>query len=126
MAREFSWLEPERENLFSPASGSIISRILPTTFLQKREVEDMILASLDVRDAFLTVGQETPTLVHTKDADGTAHSFSLGKVLPGQRDGSLLWYQAITGFLKTTLVEECPLYPCIQVKGWHMHGDDSC
>ena len=33
VAREFSWLEPERENLFSPASGSIISRILPTIFL---------------------------------------------------------------------------------------------
>ena len=114
VAREFSWLEPERENLFSPASGSIISRILPTIFLQRREAEDMILASLDVRDAFLTVSQETPTLVHTKDAGGTAHSFSLGKVLPGQRDGSLLWYQAITGFLKTALdMEECPLYPCI-------------
>ena len=49
-------------------------------------MEDMILASLDVRDAFLTVSQKTPTLVHTKDAGGTAHSFSLGKVLPGQRD----------------------------------------
>ena len=34
VAREFAWLEPERESLFSPASGSIISRILPTIFLE--------------------------------------------------------------------------------------------
>ena len=45
VAREFAWLEPERESLFSPASGSIISRILPTIW--KR------VASLDIRDAFL-------------------------------------------------------------------------
>ena len=32
VAQEFAWLEPERECLFSPASGSIISRILPQCF----------------------------------------------------------------------------------------------
>ena len=30
VVREFAWLEPERESFFSPASGRIISRILPT------------------------------------------------------------------------------------------------
>ena len=57
VAREFAWLEPERERLFSPASGSIISRVLPTVFLERREKENMVMASLDVRDAFLTVKQ---------------------------------------------------------------------
>ena len=103
IAREFAWLEPERESLFSPASGSIISRILPTIFLEMRDMEDAILASLDVRDAFLTVQQECPTLVHTSDAGGNVRSFALGRVLPGQRDGSLLWYKAITSYLKKTL-----------------------
>ena len=114
VAREFAWLEPERESLFSPASGSIISRILPTIFLEQRERRNMVLASLDVRDAFLTVTQERPTLVHTTDAQGVARSYALGRVLPGQRDGSLLWYQAITSFLKAKLdlVEHEP-YPCI-------------
>ena len=37
VAREFAWLEPERESLFSPASGNIISRIVPTVFLEMRE-----------------------------------------------------------------------------------------
>ena len=80
MAREFAWLEPERESLFSPASGSNISRILPTIFLEMRDMEDAILASLDVRDAFLTVQQECPTLVHTSDAGGNVRSFALGRV----------------------------------------------
>ena len=34
------------------------------------DMEDAILASLDVRDAFLTVKQECPTLVHITDAGG--------------------------------------------------------
>ena len=89
----FVWLEPERECLFSPASGSIISRILPTMFLEMKDSEQAILASLDVRDAFLTVEQERPTFVHTTDAQGNIKSFALGRVLPGQRDGSLLWYE---------------------------------
>ena len=54
----------------------------------------VVLASLDVRDAFLTVEQERPSLVHTTDASGNEWSFGLGRVLPGQRDGSLLWYRA--------------------------------
>ena len=29
------------------------------------------------------------------------HRFILGKVLPGQRDGSLLWHRDLAGFLKT-------------------------
>ena len=39
VAREFAWLEPERESLFSPASGNIISRIVPTVFLEMRDPE---------------------------------------------------------------------------------------
>ena len=114
VAREFARLEPERENLFSPASGSIISRVLPTVFLERREKENMVMASLDVRDAFLTVKQEKNTLVRATDASGTVRSYSLGKVLPGQRDGSLLWYRATTNFLKSKLgLEEHTPYPCI-------------
>ena len=63
VAREFAWLQPERESLFSPASGSIISRVLPT-FAQMREHSNSVLVSLDVRDAFLTVVQQCPTLAH--------------------------------------------------------------
>jgi len=56
------------------------------------------MASLDVRDAFLTVKQERDTLVRTTDASGATRSYALGKVLPGQRDGSLLWYRELATF----------------------------
>ena len=114
VAREFAWLQPERESLFSPASGSIISRVLPALFLQMREHSNSALVSLDVRGAYLTVVQQCPTLVHTTDAGGTTRSFSLCRVLPGQRDGSLPWYKDITDFLKSKLdmVEHEP-YPCV-------------
>ena len=53
---------------------------------------------------------------------GVTRSFALGKVLPGQRDGSLLWYKAITAFLKKNLdLEEHTPYPCV-LKG----KDNSC
>eukprot|EP00435_Cladocopium_sp_Y103_P035698 s4054_g9.t1 len=67
----------------------------------RRDREDAIMASIDVKDAFLTVPQETPTTVRCQLADGQTKDYSLGKVLPGQRDGSLVWHKAITGVMKT-------------------------
>eukprot|EP00435_Cladocopium_sp_Y103_P052617 s2311_g16.t1 len=68
-----------------------------------REHGNSVLACLDVRDASVTVVQQCPTLAHTADAGGTTRSVSLDRVLPGQRDGSLLWYKDITEFLKSKL-----------------------
>ena len=75
---------------------------------------EAVMASIDVKDAFLTVKQKTPTVVTCKLADGREVQYGLGRVLPGQRDGSLLWHQDIT----TVLCEELGMsqhvpYPCI-------------
>ena len=72
-----------------------------------------------VSDAFLTVKQETPTVVTCVDATGRKQEFGLGRVLPGQRDGALLWYRDITGLLKgkldmeemSALLASCPELP---------------
>ena len=48
--------------------------------------------------SYLTVKQQSPSI-----ADGRTLSYGLGKVLPGQRDGSPLWHQDITGLLKQQL-----------------------
>ncbi len=48
------------------------------------------MLAIDVKDAFLTVEQEQPIRVRCTDASGTSISYSLGRVLPSQRDGSLL------------------------------------
>ena len=63
VAREFAWLQPDRDALFSPASSSIVARLLPAMFLDLRSREDAIMASIDVKDAFRTVPQQTPTTV---------------------------------------------------------------
>ena len=116
VAREFAWLTPEREDLFSPASSAVVSRLLPYCYLKRaaREEKTQAMMSLDVSDAFLTVKQETPTVVTCVDATGRKQEFGLGRVLPGQRDGALLWYRGTTGLLKGKLdMEEMSAYPCL-------------
>ena len=107
---------PEREDLFSPASSAVVSRLLPYCYLKRggREEKTQAMMSLDVSDAFVTVKQETPTVVTCVDATGRKQEFGLGRVLPGQRDGALLWYRDITGLLKGKLdMEEMSACPCL-------------
>eukprot|EP00435_Cladocopium_sp_Y103_P016294 s1770_g4.t1 len=114
VAREFSWMESERDSLFSPASSSIVARLLPSMFLEMREHSSAVMVGIDVKDAFLTVKQETPTVVNCQLADGSSMSYGLGRVLPGQRDGSLLWHRDITKLLRDELgMSPHVPYPCI-------------
>ena len=70
-----------------------------------------MLSALDFGDAFLTGDQQQPTSVTCELASGDVEEFALGKVLQGQRDGSLLWYQALTSLLSERLnMEAVPLY----------------
>ena len=66
-----------------------------------------MLTGIDIGDAFLTVDQVQPTLVSSgKD------TFALGKVLPGQCDGSQLWFEGVSGFLRERLsFRHCDAYP---------------
>eukprot|EP00435_Cladocopium_sp_Y103_P010280 s4269_g2.t1 len=115
VAREYTWLQPDRESLFSPASSNIASRILPICFLSLREHQDTVMASIDFKDAFLTGKQEVPTRVSCTDALGSTTTYSLGRVLPGQRDGSLLWYRDLAGCLKecSLKMSELQAYPSL-------------
>ncbi len=73
------------------------------------------MAALDIGDAFLPVDQQQPTVGTCELASGEVLEFSLGKVLPGQRDGSLLWYKSLTKFLSDHLqMEALQLYPCLK------------
>ena len=116
VARDFAWLSDDKQSMFSPASSSISSRILPVIFLQHRD-DDWILMSCDVQDAFLTVKQRDPTMIVAKDAVGNEQPYALGRVLPGQRAGSQLWNEDITNHLKQTLdMVECQIYPSMSSK----------
>ena len=103
VARGFAWLSDDKQSMFSPASSSISSRILPVFFLQHRD-DDWILMSCDVQDAFLTVKQRDPTMIVAKDAAGNEQPYALGRVLPGQRAGSQLWNEDITNHLKQSML----------------------
>ena len=50
---------------------------------------DTIMLAVDVKDAFLIVCQQQPTRVRCTEAAGITVSCMLGRVLQGQRDGSL-------------------------------------
>ena len=122
VAREYAWLT-ERNDLFSPASSSLCNRLLPILFMYERaqydddEINDddkLILFSVDIGDAFLTVPQVRPTYVTYVGVDGVKEIFYLGFVLPGQRSGSSDWYDDFMGFLKTNLnMTECEVHPSL-------------
>ena len=104
-------MDAELESLFSPASNAIVARLLPTKFLEMLEHGDGMMVRIDVKDAVLTVKQETPTIVKCLLADGETRACGLGRVLPGQRDGSLLWHRNITALMKNEL-NMTPHAPC--------------
>ena len=57
-----------------------------------------MMGAIDIGDAFLTVEQKQSTIVSSG-----SETFALGRVLPGQRDGSQLWCGSVSGFLNEKL-----------------------
>ena len=107
VAREYQWQDPHREHLFAPASSSLLSRLLPGLFMQRKaEGHDWVMFTCDIRDSYLIVDQKTPTAV-TIFLDGGEFHFQLMKCLPGQRDGARNWYEEFSGFLMEKLKAEC-------------------
>ena len=112
VAREYAWLS-ERSDTFAPASSSMLHRLLPILFATS-DRPGRCLVAIDISDAFVTVDQVTPTLVTHRAPDGTETVYALGKVLPGQQDGSERWYTDFTKFLESQLgIEACEAYPTL-------------
>ena len=113
VAGEFAWLTPDGADLYSPASSNVTTRLIPIAFLEMFS-KGWILCGIDVSDAFLTVSQVRPTTVTSIDALGNVQSHVLGKVLPGQRDGSVLWHRALTQFLEQEFgIKAFDAYPAL-------------
>ncbi|CAE7221064.1 RE2 [Symbiodinium sp. CCMP2592] len=113
VAREFAWL-CERSDTFAPASSCLLNRLLPILYATSTE-PDKCLVAVDISDAFLTVDQSVPTeVVYRPTGGGPEVKFALGKLLPGQRDGSEKWYSAFLDRLSSSLdVEACEAYPTL-------------
>ena len=51
VAREFAFLDPRRENLYSPASNALQSCVIPSVFMNNRH-RGWVMCALDVTDAY--------------------------------------------------------------------------
>lgn len=108
VGREFNWLQ-HRDDIYSPASSASITKILPALALSNGFLQDCVMGSLDIQDAFLQVPQPEPREVRIGDS-----LFVILKCLPGQRDCSKLWCQWFVGTLQTRMnAIVCPEQPCI-------------
>ena len=87
VAREFAFLDPHRENLYSPASNALQSRVIPSVFMNNRH-RGWVMCALDVADAYSQCDQGEPTCTSV-NLSGRVVWFRLIKCLPGQRDGEL-------------------------------------
>ena len=123
VGRDFNFLE-YREDVYSPASSASVVKLLPCMALSDAFVNNAVIATLDVSDAFLQVPQPIPRKVTLDGED-----FIILKCLPGQRDASRLWYSFFVERLSAHFdVAVCPEQPCIlrcQDKGvLLLHVDD--
>eukprot|EP00435_Cladocopium_sp_Y103_P029734 s995_g7.t1 len=115
VAREFAWLTPDRQDLFSPGSSVLTVRPLPALFM-KWKSDGYVLSAIDITDAFLMAPQRELTVVKREFAARDTMDFVLGRVLPGQRDGSQLWHGSFNAFLRYELqiqISELPAYPSL-------------
>ena len=51
VAREFAWLSPDRQDLFSPASSVLTVRLLPCLYMKLKSM-GYVLCSIDIGDTF--------------------------------------------------------------------------
>ena len=124
VAREYAHLDPERSGLFCPTTSQIMLRVIPSLFLRRRHAGWSLL-SLDVSDAFLQCEQQHQTLTRIG-----SKWFKLWRMLPGQRDGSVTWYNDFTNEMKAAVgVELLPESPALfrlpaSAGGGYVHVDD--
>ena len=77
--------------------------------LSEKQQYDVVLASLDVRDAFLQVDQDNPILVKRQ-----GKQWVIKKNLPGQRLGAKQWFQYLRAHLEETMqLDFCMEQPCM-------------
>ena len=120
VAREFRWMSSELDDaVFAPASSSVLTRVLPALLVSKCAAgEDWRALSLDITDAYLTVPQQTPTIVSWQ-VGNQLRWYKLLRTLPGQRTGARSWFDDFHDHLKSTInieaFTEAPALFCIPV-----------
>ena len=71
--------------------------------------------------------QRELTQVVCEDSGGNVFHYILGKVLPGQRNGSQMWHESFSSFLRADLkIVECAAYPCLLRSETENQGQHAC
>lgn len=110
VAREFRQQSGTSAATFSPTSaGSVIRLVLAFHLLFHWK-----LYALDIRDAFLTVDQQEQMYVKPKSSMAASGIFwRLRKVLPGQQNGALRWFDSFSSFLAGIGFNACASVPLL-------------
>ncbi|CAE7399020.1 unnamed protein product [Symbiodinium sp. CCMP2592] len=140
VAREYKWMERDREGLYAPATSSLTTKLLPWLFCEMNRRQEgaatdddpIGVVALDIKDAFLCVPQERPMLAKIP---GSPKRMRFLKMLPGQRDGTARWHSFIMEYIREkhqlSVCAECPsLYKLKDAKDRSnpgvIHVDDLC
>lgn len=108
-----------RDDCFSPATSTHVMNLLPMVYLQRcaerrgceSQPSEYVLATLDVKDAFLCVPQSKPAAVRL-----AGRKYIIAQNLPGQRLGAKAWYfywYFRTYFSGTCAYDWCTEEPCL-------------
>ena len=116
VAREFA--TSKRHDTYSPATGSHIANLVPLVYLKMlSEVNgesdnndyQVIMAALDIKDAFLQVPQEKLVGVSLYN-----QNYVIKRYLPGQRLGAKAWYRYFRNYVTEVLKCEWSVeQPCL-------------
>ena len=120
VAKEYKFLEPHLQDIYSPASTACSQKLLACLAATNQSLE---LWSVDITDAYLQVPQKRPTYIETP-----LGNLELLYNLPGQRSGAKEWYE----FFKDVVTEQgmqCfegspSLFAKPQEAGLNSHVDD--
>ena len=107
VARDFRWMNHMMDDeVFAPASSTVLVKVLPAILVSRQLGDEPWEAmSLDVVDAYLTVPQKVPTVVHYGN-----RVFKLLRNLPGQRTGARDWFEAF----QDHLISELSIQPLVE------------
>ena len=117
VAREFA--NDKRDDVYSPATGCHTSNLVPIVFLQMlkqlelseldKENYDVVLAALDIKDAFLQLPQQ-----HVVSVNLHGTEYVVLRNLPAQRLGAKAWYWYFREYVTSSMnFEWCSVQPCL-------------
>ena len=111
VARDYKAVDPTREGLFSPAAGVNLARVVPFVAMMEQQPTYV----LDIKDAYLMCDQPRPVLISAPSflPEFAGQIWELKKLLPGQRDGSSVWFGKALGLLREAGLDNLPEAPNI-------------